>query len=448
MPALITCERAKDVLVCGLGWATIAATVKDRNAEIRSLAREAEADRALVINVSGANPRTAVGLLALTELHTEDEDAPRKRLHSLAAAFAKLAGEGFALLAYSVRSSASAASSEDQVAVVVVESGIPQADDVRTGVDALAVVDNYARGETGFTHRVYTNDPELFPDSIAVTDEQLWACTGRNTLLGAVPLDLKKLAAAAVLLLLAGASYFGWDQYSQQQRRLELQRQAAERDPTPKYLAFLAPKLSTLGMTRPEVQRALKIIKSYPVFVAGWTLSEVDCGLAVGGCTSTWRRGGGTTQDLLDAQKAFGDRIHDAGMGVSDDPSKVIRLIRDVKFNQSGVSSRQDLVSFASAKLATTNYIQRMENAGLKFRFESKGYSVWPSITGLNITGISSDITVRSVGVELSVEAALADSALEGLPPWIWLNGVSASVQTSTDSPQVDVKMRGNSYVR
>jgi hypothetical protein len=457
MPAVIAAANTPAAMVAGMSWSTLNATGRGRNVEIRTLARDAEADRILVLQSAASPSRAAVGTFSTDELEL---DLPgrnkRKKLHSLAAAFAKMAPDGFALLAYALPPTAHSGSDE-HVAIVVCEAGLPQADDVKTALDALAVVANYATGQTGFTYTVYSNDSDLFPQAVPISDGQLWAGIDRSTQLHAVPLDIAKVGGAALVAVLLLASVLAWQSHSERQRLQELQRRALLDDPLPRYRQALTPALAALGMPPAQARRLLALMSQYPVFVEGWALREVDCSIVLQGCSSTWERVGGTTEALLNARKALGDRLASAatsqvgtagGDAANSANLRTIRLIRAVPIDTAGVSAREELAPGDAAKLATISFAQQLDNAGVQFRSDAAGYVLWPRVPGLPARSLPSGNAVQALPVEMGMDGALANSIIDRLPRWIWIQGLKADVDGASMPPRVQLVLRGMSYVR
>ena len=435
MAALIVSEREKQALVAGLGWQKLGPSAKSHNAEIRQAARETEATHALVVQHQGV---AAVGLISQLELDADFEQSARrkKKLHSLAAAFSRIAGDGFAVLLYTVDSG--------EVALVVCESGVPAADDVKSADDARSVAREYAQGALGFAYTVYCNDPGLYPDALEITGEQLWACVSRHTALGSIPLDIKKLLGSVLLVGLVVAGAIGWQQYSEQQRRLKLQQQALMDDPVPKYQEQLMPALARLGMERAEVARLLRTMGTFPVAADGWLLREVQCSLELNGCLSSWTRAGGTTDGLLRARSAAGDRLIE---GAAIDLNSV-SLTRETPVKLAGVGAVQDLRPIAEVKLATASFAQGLDNLGAKMTFESSGYARWPKVAGLDMASLPASSVVQAVSLQIEVEAALAQAVVDSLPGWIWIRSLKASIDATSDKPIVTLVMSGMSYAR
>jgi hypothetical protein len=458
MPALIASETSKDVFIGGLSWATLASNKKKRNAEIRQLAREAEASGVIVVS---SGDHAAAGMFSEVELDSgrddlllmqEEEQQQRKRKktrHSLAAAFSRMAGNGFAVLLYTVHATG-------EVLLVVSDAGVPQADEVKNSEDARAAAAGYAQGANGFSYQVYSNDPGIFPEATLISDTELWAAAGRHSLIGSVPLDIAKLLGGVVLVLMIGSAFLYWNEQQKAKRLRALAAAAQEADPLPRYLEARNAAMSKLGMTPPEVTRLLGLIGGYPLSSAGWNLKSVECGVVAKGCVSTWERAGGTTQMLLSARKAAGD------LPATDDASsdlRTVRLLRDTGIKPQGVSSISQLTELSLAKVATADFAQKLENLSGSVKVESNGYVRWPSVTGLDMNSVPVSQTIRAMKVEISVEAALAGPLVAALPAWVWIESVTVAVEmpssgadsasgSAPPAPKMQAVFKGMSYVR
>jgi hypothetical protein len=460
MALLIASETDKAVFIAGLSWATLSGRKNKRNAEVRQLAREADASSVIVVS-NGAN--AAAGMFSEEELEpgvddflldTEEDQKKRKSKgkktrHSLAAVFSRMAGNGFAVLVYTVRATG-------EVVLVVSDAGVPQADAVKSSEDARSAAAGYAQGANGFSYAVYSNDSNLYPDAIMVSDAQLLEAAGRHSQIGSVPLDIVKLmGVAVVVMMIAGAAIY-WNEQQKAKRLRALAQAAQESDPLPRYLEARNAAMAKLGMSSSEITRLLGLIGRYPLSTGGWLLKSVECSVAAKGCISAWERSGGTTQMLLEARRSAGDFLLPDDASVD---SRTVRLLRNPEIQVQGVASVQQLVEMSQAKIATANFAQKLENLGAVVKVEGNGYARWPSVQGLDMASVPPSQMVKAMKVEMSLEAALAGPLVASMPPWIWINGIRVNVEmpasgaepthgATPPAPKLQVVFQGMSYVR
>jgi hypothetical protein len=460
MAVLIASETDRAVFIAGLSWATLAGRKNKRNAEVRQLAKEADASSVLVVS-NGSN--AAAGMFSEEELDSgaddilldpEEAEKQRKRKrkkarHSLAAAFSRMAGNGFAVLVYTVHATG-------EVVLIVSDAGVPQADEVKNSEDARSAAAGYAQGANGFSYAVYSNDSSLFPDAILVSDAQLWEASGRQSQIGSVPLDMVKLLGAVVVVLMIAGGAIYWNEQQKAKRLRALALAAQEADPLPRYLEARNAAMAKLGMAAPEITRLLGLIGQYPLSAGGWLLKSVECSVVAKGCISSWERSGGTTQSLLEARRLAGD------LPLPEDAAtdtRTVRLLRNPQIQVQGVASVQQLAEMSQAKLATANFAQKLENLGAMVKVEGNGYTRWPSVPGLVMASVPPSQMVQAMKVEISVEAALAGPLVASLPSWIWINGIKVDVEMlasgaestsggAAPAPKLQAVFQGMSYVR
>jgi len=448
MPSIIATENKKQALLAGLNWVTVQSSGKKRLSEIRSVARQAEATHLLQLSRSG---QTFLGLFAEEEVEFDFNDlyvdaaSPakarhKKAKHSMAAAFARMAGPGFALLLYTVRESG-------EVVLVVANEGVPQADEVKQIDDARDAADNYAQGANGFEYAVYSNDLTNFPAATPITDEQLFAACGRHTKLGSVPVNVPAILAGAVALAVLVAGWVMWSNYEKEQRLRKFALEQAAADPLPRYQQALAPALVNLGMPRQEVHRLLDIVFQYPVRSAGWDLKEVTCEQASKTCVSVWERKGGTTQELLQARQVASEVA-----APGDWQAGRARLVRKVDMQTAGVPSAQALSPFAQVKQSAVELTQMLESAGLTGATASVAGATfvrWPVVPDITMTSLPPTAVVRAAPMTLKVDAALARRLIDVLPSWFWVQKVHVTLTSGSGGGMgAEIELSGMSYAK
>lgn len=445
MTARYIVQRDRSALVSGLQWVQLIKDGRRLKEEIRAAANNAEATKLLVVE---RNSLRSAGLFVPPDADLQPEAVlpagreaakPIKasKLYSLAAAFARFAGDGNAVLAYSIGDGG-------RTALIVVESGIPTLDDIKSAEEARNVAANYATGSAGFHYAFYSNDVLGFNGSELIEDSTLWEHADRSTLLQSKPINVGALVLGAVLLIAGIGGVAGYKQYADERARQERARAMAAADPLPKYEAALATELGALGLAPGELERILDMVGTYPTRVAGWRLEGVECFAQSAQCVSSWIRDGGTTSALLEARAPHGDEI------TADSTMNVVRLARKSAATLGGVNSREELRSQSEDELASTSQVQRWINAGLEYKAANEGkYTTWPQVPGIEMSRIPADAAVRVLPVELTVAMPLVPDLVKHTPPSIWWSDFRVWVDSSAgDSVAVKVLLKGKSYVR
>jgi len=441
MTTKIASTDGKTALIAGLTWAQLTKKSSERAAEIRSLLADGEASKIITVT---SNDHTALGSYTESEPQQEGDQAqvrPRK-LHSLAAAFAAVVGNTHAVLAYRLPNS-------HMTAVIVVESGRPQTDDIKTTEQAQGQAASYASGTTGFTYDLYTNDRETFGGGAYIDAETLWKVTGKRTLLVTKPVNSKGLLLLLLSVVVIVAGGWGYMVYDKAAKKREMIRKAQAENPLPKYRAELAARIGTLGVPPEVIIEVMRKLGTHPLRESGWSLKGIQCTVALNQCVSTWMRDGGTTNTLINARKRFDEEI------AGDSTLEESRFIIKMPMAQTGVASRKDLPDATENTQAATPIYQVLANAGLDLKVAATGYQTWPKVAGIDMKALPRAEIVQSRSVEFTTSMPLMAQALLSLPKNYWWTevnvGIAAGGGVSASNGALglmNVSVKGNSYVR
>lgn len=431
MTTKIVYRNGKSGFVAGLSWYPLLANPKKRAAEVRALIAESDAKK---IVIYAENAHTQLGLAAIEE---DGEDSNISKFYSLAAAFASVVGQSNAVLAYQLPNS-------PQVAIILVESGRPVLDDVKSAEEVQSMAASYSSGSTGFVYALYTNNLEHFSAGDFIDDETLWKYADKRSMLVGKPVNTKGLLILLLTLGVIIAAGIGYAQYSKAQARKEMIRKQQEENPVPKYEAALASKMGGLGMTAESLIELMRVLGAQPMRSVGWRLKSIECMAVSTQCISTWERSGGTTDALIEARKPYNEEI--AGTSTLDETRFTLKTSMTI----SGVGARMDLPDAGEAVIHSTPIYQTLANAGVELKVPASGYQTWPAVPGISVAALPRNVVVQERGVEFMSSMPLVTQTLLSLPKNFWwtdLSIVFADVST-TALETMKVSVKGNSYVR
>lgn len=220
-----------------------------------------------------------------------DDDAKRKKEHSLAAAFAKWSTDhGEALLCVTA--------GEGAVAVVVVINGMPVLDKVAANeAEAFGLAAGYIRDHEHMS--VFADDVERFPSTLMHEGllEAVAAACGKDTLIRPIPQDMVRLAIVGLLVVGGALGYMHYKRVKAQQAKQEALFRAQAEDPANLYLQGLSQVAGRAGIKAVALQAALEAALTIPTSVPGWNLTKVSCGMEAP-CAAAFARTNGTFEEL------------------------------------------------------------------------------------------------------------------------------------------------------
>lgn len=361
-------------LVGGLDWrllpvssrpaSGLRAAAADRGATHAVVAIALRPEAALVGKKTKEVLRAAAGFSAVS-----DDDAKKKKEHSLAAAFAKWSKEhGEALLC--VRAG------EGVVAVVVVINGMPVLDKVAaTEAEAFGIAAGYIRDHEHMS--VFADDVERFPSTLMHEGllEAVAAACGKDTLIRPIPQDMVRLAIVGLLVVGGALGYMHYKRVKAEQAKQEALLRAQAEDPANLYLQGLSQVADRAGIKASALQAAFEAALKIPTAVSGWNLSKVSCGMEAP-CAATYMRTNGTFEELKAAVPSLklaarpGTRLDEAVM-TWDQPLDLAAV--------ADLPAMQPLDQFVMGKPGSE--LQRWIVAGLSVQLQEP--QLWPQVQGV-----------------------------------------------------------------
>lgn len=399
--------------------------------DVRAKTALAMAHKIVIHSVdTGQGIQSSLGMYSPNEF----DDSVPKDLHSLAVAFVQAFPSNLhQILAWRI--------DEKKVAVIIVQNGLPEADEIKNDADAKALIKNARAGKLGFTgHVLYTNDPENFGDAETVDTAMLAKGASKASRLTKVPVKPIYLLAGLVALLVivggAAGSYIGYVN----KQKAEVAKKMAATDPVPAYLDALSLKINKMGLDRKSLVATLNSIGDAEVWNRGWTLTQIEC--AAGYCISTWDRNGGTTAGLLAANPR--DEL------MTESTSEKIKLRRTVPLTEGGAGSREAAVASSVALKDYVNTYQIWRNANLVVTEQEDPleFKTWPTPTFGDISRLPKDITIQARPISVTVPYPLAAELIASTPTAVWWESFVLKYAANEAAGALTVTLQGKTYVK
>lgn len=422
-------------LAVALDWRTLTMAGSRVDEQIiRERVRENDAER--IVLVPRTNGDKALGMYLRQSYDDGGEgEKPPSKVYAAAAVLAALTGDAENIVA----ALSFVDGGREMIAVMVIEGGLPVTDTVLAPEAAQEAVQRVRAGEHGFSgHRIFSNSNDLFAvfgDEVEPLDFEKLAESARPPArLVRPPVNLRVLLSTLVVLVLVAGGAIGgnmvWKDHQAKKRAAE----ARARDPLPKYQAALADQIHQLGLSRESLGQLMHDLSSYPVWVRGWELKQVDC--AAAGCRSTWERKGGTTADLTGSRPS--EKLVSA-----ESTADLAILSWEPKLQLAGWTQMEQAPTLADSLAKNVNVFQTWANAGIAMQ-QSGTFSVWPE-TGLEVPA---EAALRTQPVEIRLPWMFAQEAMRQAPAEIFWTGLTLKVDISGKAQALLVTMKGSSYVR
>lgn len=266
----------KRSLALGLEW------VLSQGAGIRQIAAENEALACIQLN---HNDTATVGL--------SKQKLPRQATYSLAALMVNwAAAQNIPNAIFCIKVA------ENLYSVVGLLEGLPSPgydrvgplDEVRSLADKFVAHWRPIASLTCFSDEPW--DDEYQPISVDVflelLDEKSHAAAAR---MGAIPVDLKKTALLAIVVL-STVGYFGWDRYTQWQAEEAITvAEASQKSPQQLYDESLPGAFAKVGWPLSEALRlADNLSQTLELERGGWRVQSLSCAQATASCQLKWLR--------------------------------------------------------------------------------------------------------------------------------------------------------------
>lgn len=433
MRTVIAFSAEKVGFVAGLKWVPLAGYLGNKvTSDVRSKAGLVMAERIILHSANtGDAIQTALGMYAPNEF---DKTTTATTLHSLAAACVYAYPEHLHLiLAWRL--------DEKKVAVIVVQNGVPIADEIKDELEAVQLMKTALSGKMGQSgHAIYTNDPKAFLGGTMATAEAFFKAASKSTRLIGIPVRKSYIVGAlSALTLIAAGSAFAYQNHIKTERA-KLAAQIAAEDPLPAYQALLAVNIGRLGFDRGALLNVIAGFNDVKVWEGGWLLSQIEC--SVDQCVYTWQRDGGTTADL---------RAANPGAEVmAGSKSETVMLRRAVKLPLSGLRSLQDAVSQTAVTNDYVNTYQLWRNAKLAVEEteDLNEFKIWPAPVGGGADRLPKSMTLKARKIVVTLPLPLAQEVVLSTPSAVWWSSLVLKYSPSDAQKLLTVTLTGNTYVQ
>jgi len=427
----------KAALVVGLKWKPL--HNYRAGAKITKVAREeakiVQAEKIIIHSVVADSQ-----VLGAIGLYGGNDAVPtqQKRLYSLAVAFVHAFPESLnQILAWRL-------GEEDRVAVIIVQNGLPIADEVKTQSEAVKLMKDALGGKMGATgHKIYTNDPASFYNGQFngqhVEEQTFVACMSKSSRLGSVPVNpvhfLLTVGVIAGITVSAAVSY----DHHRRAEKAAMQAQIEAADPLPPYEDLLATNIGRMGLERKSLANVLSTFGSFEVMKKGWLLDQVEC--THGQCIYTWDRKGGTTADLLAALPGA-ELMPESGLNKA-------KVLVKAPLQQAGISSLAAAVPMKRVALDYVNTYQLWTNAGLQIQQQDdvKEFKTWPTPIEGDISQLPATSTLKARAISVTAPFALVQEVISSTPSAVWWSSFVVKYTPSETEKNLSVTLKGNTYV-
>ena len=433
--AIVFSNEKKVGFAAGLKWVSLPGHKGGSRItnDVRENVKRVEADKIVIHSVdSGEGVATSLGMYAKDD---RSPDVSVRHLHSLAAAFVlAFPGNLHQILAWRINE-------ERGVCIIVIQDGLPVADEIKNEAEAKKLMNDALAGKMGASgHVVHSNDPTFFKNVVVVTEEAFYQAASKTTRLKGIPVRPAVLMASlAIVAMLAGGAFYGYYSHNEKKRALAAAKLAAD-DPVPIYQGLLASRIQHMGLDRRSLIATLASVGDTEVWSQGWLLAQVEC--SSGQCISSWEREGGTTAALLSANPR--DEL------LSDSTSEKVKLRRVVPLRSGGLPSHSAAVPGPVAMRQYVNTYQVWRNAKLVVN-ESEDpadFKTWPPPMGGDLSRLPSELTLKSRPFEVAVPYVLATELINGTPEAVWYESFILKYTPSDSEKRLEVILKGKTYVK
>lgn len=432
MRTITAIKTEKASFMAGLKWVPLADHSR-RNRITKEMRTKIELQGATKIIIHSASTdagiQSALGLYAANEL----EQQIGKRLYSLAVAFVHARPDHpQSILAWRLN--------EKRAAVIIIQNGIPVADEVQDEKDAIQLMKRALSGRMGQqNHVIYTNDPAVFLNGEQITEDDFAQLATKATKLTSVParpaVVIGTAAVAAVAVIGSMLAY----QSHEAERRAKLAAQIAAEDPLPAYQAALALQIRQLGFDRQSLLQLLADVQAHKVWDVGWKLVQIEC--TSGQCLYTWDRDGGMTAALLEAYP-------DAELAEGSTSEKAV-LRRPAHLPLAGLAGLQQAVP-QNIAASYVNVYQTWRNAKVTVTESENAadFIPWPTPTQGHVSALPREQALKARKITVDVAMPLAQELVITTPQAVWWKAVKVVVTPGDAKKMLIVTLTGNTYVR
>ncbi len=422
---------AKQGLVAGLSWQPLLSKgALKRMSEVRRSALMVDCDLFTMVKVG---KQASAGFDDFDEGISKEERTVKP--YSLAAVVAKAYSDTDTIVAWRVRSGLRVG----DIALVVVEAGVPTLDVIVSENEAMAMMEYYQQSrDRNLLYRIVSNDHSLWVADSFIEDESAFVKKhlSGSSRINTIPLDYKTLAQGVIGIFILLGLLMGYDYYLVETQKRELAAQIAAQDNTAQYASALNSKLGQVGLNTDDYTRLLNLVYDLPYYTNGWAMKSVECNYSM--CTMQWESVGGYTEQLnnsFDAKDGYFVQVNRAV------PSQAT-IIKDFRINLSGPSVWADLPRKAETDQWALNQRQVYSRSKVDINMFVEP-EIWPT----GYVGIALDQAVTRYRFTMSGGVAIAESFIANQKQPLYWDKLSMKITNlDTSGPQIELELQGAYY--
>jgi len=354
---------------------------------------------------------------------------------SFAAVMAKAYSDTDTIVAWRVRTG----TRMGDIALVVIESGVPTLDVIASESEALSMMEYYQQSrDRNLLFRIVSNDHNLWVADSLIDDESAFVkkYLSGSSRIDTIPLDYKTLAKGVVGIFLLLGAVIGYDFYLVEKQKRELAAQIAAQDNTAQYASVLNGRLGQLGLSTGDYVRLLNAVYDLPYYVNGWAMKSMVCEYSM--CTMQWDSVGGYTDQLInafDVKDGYLVQINRIS------PSQAI-IIKDFKISLSGPASWAELPN----KTQTDQWALSQRQVYNRSKVDINMFAepeIWPT----GFAGISIDQAVTRYRFTMVGGVAIAESFISNQKQPVYWDRLGMKITNlDTSGPQIELELQGAYY--
>lgn len=422
----VVLHNGKVALAAGMGWRVFdkSAKKRTRQADIRAAATDTESS--LYCVVSGQSG-SSLGL------YQDDDEVPPKagKLFSMAAVIAQAMGNVNAVVYWEINA--------QFAAVIVTEAGVPVVDKVEPISAAVQSVNGFLKGDQGHTdYEFFSNVAERMADAKLLTDAQLLEAATSAARLHPPPANVTQLIAALMVVVVLGGGALGYQQWRAEQDRQEMLRKAREEDPTPKYRAELARRVTEMGFSPEALISLQERLATKRVWVSGWQLEQIVC-KRDGACQASWARAGGNFEGLLAANP--GQSL------MADSTIDKARLQWNEVIALGGLGTVALIPDREAARTRIFSVAQEWANAGITTVI-APSLSRWPASPSYDISAVPLVEVVMAMPIKVSTPGSLSEEVIRSTPTGIYFDEIQIDIKPAEPRNSIRTTLAGQAYAR
>lgn len=361
----------------------------------------------------------------------ERKDSP----YALAAVLARAFKDADTLVAWRIR----AGERMGEIALVVIEQGVPTMDVISTESEVLPMMEYYQRGrEGGQPFRVVSNDTKIWMADQHIEDDSAFIkkYLKRDDRIQSIPLDYKNISQLLGLLLLVVAGIVGYEYYDTGKQKRILAEQIALSDRTLEYSQVLFDNLGRVGLSTPNMVGLLNSLYDQPFYTQGWAMEAIECRLAA--CVMRLSSVGGYTHQLQAAFKPEDGYVVQINRAT---PFKAV-VLRNFTVPISGPAQWNELPN----KLDMDAYIllqrQVYEHSKLKIEMFAEP-EIWPT----GYTNIAPDGAVVRYRFRFTGGIADGEAFIAAQKEPLYWDSIALRIDNSTAAiPTIEMDLQGAYY--